>query len=86
MTEEYNNYGSEWYDNKALFEMLQSLETDMARLSEQMSVTTTMLRDYNNLRGKVEETSARVSTLMWLTPVAIAVIGVLFTALSFLIK
>ena len=74
---------TEWYDNKALLEMMDKLKEDIACLSKQMTETTTIIRDYNSLRGKVDDTAAQVKTLMWLLPVAVAAMGVLFTAVNY---
>ncbi len=75
-----------WYDNKEIYEMLQEVRQDMSALREEMAATRTLIRDYNSLRQKLEETATKVNTLMWLTPVAIAATGLLFTALNFLLK
>jgi len=75
-----------WYDNKDIYEMMQQIKQDMAALREEMAATRTLIRDYNSLRQKLEETAAKVNTLMWLTPVAIAATGLLFAALNFLLK
>ena len=75
-----------WYDNKAIYEMLQEVKADMTDLRKEMAETRTMIRDYNSLRQKLEDTAGKVNTLMWLTPVAIAATGVLFTVLNFFLK
>ena len=75
-----------WYDNKAIYEMMQEVKQDMSALREEMSATRTLIRDYNSLRQKLEDTAGKVNTLMWLTPVAIAATGVLFTVLNFFLK
>ena len=75
-----------WYDNKEIYEMLQEVKADMTDLRKEMAETRTMIRDYNSLRQKLEETATKVNTLMWLTPVAIAATGVLFTVLNFFLK
>jgi len=75
-----------WYDNKAIYEMLQEVKADMTDLRKEMAETRTMIRDYNSLRQKLEETATKVNTLMWLTPVAIAATGLMFTILKFLLK
>ena len=75
-----------WYDNKEIYEMMQQIKQDMAALREEMAETPTMIRDYNSLRQKLEDTAGKVNTLMWLTPVAIAATGLLFAALNFLLK
>ena len=75
-----------WYDNKAIYEMMQEVKQDMSALREEMTATRTLIRDYNSLRQKLEDTAGKVNTLMWLTPVAIAATGVLFTVLNFFLK
>ncbi len=75
-----------WYSNKDIYEMLQEVKADMTDLLKEMAETRTMIRDYNSLRQKLEETATKVNTLMWLTPVAIAATGLLFAALNFLLK
>ena len=75
-----------WYDNKEIYEMLQEVRQDMSALRQEMAATRTLIRDYNSLRQKLEETAAKVNTLMWLTPIAIAATGVLFTVLNFVLK
>ena len=75
-----------WYDNKDIYEMLQEVRQDMSALREEMAATRTLIRDYNSLRQKLEDTAGKVNTLMWLTPVAIAATGLLFAALNFLLK
>ena len=75
-----------WYDNKDIYEMMQQIKQDMAALREEMAATRTLIRDYNSLRQRLEETATKVNTLMWLTPIAIAATGVLFTILNFFLK
>lgn len=75
---------NEWYDNKAIYEMLQDVKTKMAELSKQMAETQTMLRDYNSLREKVEATAGAVRALQWLMPIAIASVSLIFTLLNYL--
>jgi len=75
-----------WYDNKAIYEMMQEVKQDMSALREEMTATRTLIRDYNSLRQKLEDTAGKVNTLMWLIPVAIAATGVLFTVLNFFLK
>lgn len=78
--------GEEWYDNKALYEMLQQLKQDIAALSKEMAETRTLIRDYNGLRQKVEDTASKLSTLMWLMPVAITGVGLIFTILNYVTR
>ena len=75
-----------WYNDRDIYEMLQEVKADMTDLRKEMAETWTMIRDYNSLRQKLEETATKVNTLMWLTPVAIAATGVLFTILNFVLK
>lgn len=74
----------EWYDNKQLFEMLQQLKQEMVLLSKEMAETRAIIRNYNGLREKVEDTAGKVNTLMWLMPIAIAGMGLIFTILNYL--
>ena len=74
----------EWYDNKALFEMLQDFKEDVLELRKEMAETRAIIRNYNGLREKVEDTVGKVNTLMWLMPVAIAGMGLIFTILGYL--
>ncbi len=76
--------GDEWYDNKAIYEMLQQMKSDMADLRQEMAETRAMIRDYNGLRQKVEDTASKVATLMWLTPIIITGVSLLFTFLNYL--
>ena len=75
-----------WYDNKAIYEMIQEVREEITDLRKEMAETRTMIRDYNSMRQKLEDTAGKVNTLMWLTPVAIAATGVLFTVLNFFLK
>ena len=72
----------EWYDNKAIFEMLQDFKEDVQELRREMAETRAIIRNYNGLREKVEDTAGKVNTLMWLMPVAIAGMGLIFTILN----
>lgn len=74
---------NEWYDNKAIYEMLQQMKSDMADLRQEMAETRAMIRDYNGLRQKVEDTASKVATLMWLTPIIITGVSLLFTFLNY---
>lgn len=82
-----------WYSNKEIFEMFQELTKDIATLRQEMAETRTIIRDYNCLREKLEETNklandtaSKVATLMWTTPVAVAAIGLIFTVLNYILK
>lgn len=74
----------EWYDNKQLFEMLQQIRLEMLDLRKEMAETRAIIRNYNGLREKVEDTAGKVNTLMWLMPVAIAGMGLIFTILNYI--
>jgi prefoldin subunit 5 len=76
----------EWYNNKELYEMFQNIESEMYKLRQEMAETRAIIRDYNGLRQKVEDTSGKINTLMWIVPVAIAGMGLLFTALNFILR
>lgn len=76
----------EWYNNKELYEMFQNIESEMYKLRQEMAETRAIIRDYNGLRQKVEDTSGKTNTLMWIVPVAIAGMGLLFTALNFILR
>lgn len=71
-----------WYSNKELFELIHKLENDIFDLKKEMAETRTLIRDYNNLRGKIEDTAGKINTVMWITPVAVAATGLLLTFLN----
>ncbi len=80
----------DWYDNKQLYEMLQNIKQEMTSLSKEMAETRTLIRDYNGLREKIDDTSERISkaesvitTLKWLIPALITGMGLLFTFLTY---
>ena len=72
------------YEVKELLEKIDELRDDISELKADMEVTRTLIRDYNNLRQKVEETTTKLNTLMWLIPVVIAGMGLLFTFINFI--
>ena len=75
-----------WYDNKALLEKIDALDSKIDSLRTDLESTRTMIRDYNNLRQKIEDTSGKVNTIMWMIPVIIAATGILFTMLNFILN
>ena len=75
-----------WYDNKALFEKISELDSKIDSLRTDLESTRTLIRDYNNLRQKVEDTAGKVNMLMWLTPIAVAAVGVLVAFLNFMMR
>lgn len=74
-----------WYDNKALFEKIDTLDSKIDSLRTDLETTRAMIRDYNNLRQKVEDTASKLYTLMWLVPVLIAGLGLVFTFINIFI-
>lgn len=74
-----------WYDNKALFEKIDTLDSKIDSLRTDLETTRAMIRDYNNLRRKVEDTASKLNTLMWLVPVLIAGLGLVFTFVNIFI-
>ena len=68
-----------WYDNKALLEKIDTLDSKIDSLRTDLETTRAMIRDYNNLRQKVEDTASKLNTLMWLVPILIAGLGLVFT-------
>lgn len=76
----------EWYDNKELFEMLQSLKNEIIELKTELAQTKVLIRDYNGLREKVNQTEAKMSTLMWITPIIVSVLSFLSSLIFNLVK
>ena len=50
----------DWYSNKDLFEMMQVFQTQVSQLTKEMSKTTVLIRDYNGLRGTINDVDKRV--------------------------
>ena len=71
-----------WYDNKALFEKIDVLDNKIDSLRTDLETTRMMIRDYNNLRQKVEDTASKLNTLMWLVPILVAGLGLVFTFIN----
>ena len=71
-----------WYDNKALLEKIDALDSKIDSLRTDLEATRIMIRDYNNLRQKVEDTSSRLNTLMWLVPILVSGLGLVFTFIN----
>lgn len=74
----------EFYTNRELFEIIQTTVKEMADLKKEMAETRAIIRDYNGLRKKIEQTDTRLNTLMWLVGVSIPALGLLFTFLNYL--
>lgn len=75
-----------WYSNKELFEKIDALDSKIDSLQTDLETTRTLIRDYNGLRQKVDDTAGKVNMLMWATPVIVAIIGLVFTGLNFILK
>lgn len=52
----------QWFDKK-FFQMFEELKDEMQELKIEMAKTTTMIRDYNGLREKLENVDDRVTKL-----------------------
>lgn len=72
------------YEVKELLEKIDELKDDISELKADMEATRALIRDYNNLRQKVEETTTKLNTIMWLIPILIAGMGLLFTFINFI--
>lgn len=46
--------GENWYDNKALFEMIQELKEDMQDMSQELKQTREIVAKYNCLRQRLD--------------------------------
>ena len=73
-----------FFSNRELYELIQSTVKEMTELKEEMAETRAIIRDYNGLRKKVEQTDTRVNTLMWVVGVSVPVLGLLFTFLNYI--
>lgn len=54
------NHYTDWYSNKELFEMMETLKGDMVGLSLEMNETKTLIRDYNGLRSNINGINERM--------------------------
>ena len=45
----------QWYTNKDLYGMVQDLKQDISTLKLELAETTTLIRDYNGLRQKIND-------------------------------
>lgn len=50
----------EWYSNRELFEMVQTLKGQMAELSAEIENTTMLLREYNGLRARLDKCELQI--------------------------
>ncbi len=64
----------QWYSNKEIFQFFDNFKTDMAKkhndlisqmgkLELEMAKTTTLIRDYNSLRSKLDEHDKEIAKL-----------------------
>lgn len=73
-----------FFSNRELYELIQDTAKEMYELKKEMAETRAIIRDYNGLRRKIEETDARLNTLMWIIGISIPATGLLFTFLNYL--
>lgn len=73
-----------FFSNRELYELIQDTANEMNELKREMAETRAIIRDYNGLRRKIEETDARLNTLMWIIGISIPSTGLLFTFLNYL--
>ena len=71
-----------FFSNRELYDLIQETVREMQSLKKEMAETRTLIRDYNQLRQKVEQLDSRISTLMWVVGVAIPVVSLLITLLG----
>jgi len=71
-----------FFSNRELYDLIQDTAREMQLLKKEMAETRTLIRDYNQLRQKVEQLDSRISTLMWVVGVAIPVVSLLITLLG----
>ncbi len=74
----------EFFSNRELYDLIQETTKQMVELKQEMAETRAIIRDYNGLRKKVEQTDTRVNTLMWIVGVSVPVLGLLFTFKNYL--
>ena len=71
-----------FFSNRELYDLIQETAREMQSLKKEMAETRTLIRDYNQLRQKVEQLDSRISTLMWVAGIAIPVVSLLITLLG----
>lgn len=52
---------NEWFDNRQLYEMIQKLNKVIMSLRTELAVTRQIVSQYNNLRGRLDATEAKVN-------------------------
>jgi len=73
----------EFFSNRELYNLIQSTVKEMTDLKKEMAETRAIIRDYNGLRKKVEQTNTKVNTLMWVVGISVPVLSLLFTFLNY---
>jgi len=53
----------DWYENKELFEMMEGFKDEMNNLRLEMKQTTTLIRDYNDLRKTMNHNTRKIHEL-----------------------
>lgn len=71
-----------FFSNRELYDLIQETAREMQSLKKEMAETRTLIRDYNQLRQKVEQIDSHINTLMWVVGVAIPVVSLLITLLG----
>ena len=66
-----------FFSNRELYDLIQDTAREMQSLKKEMAETRTLIRDYNQLRQKVEQIDSRITTLMWVVGVAIPAISLI---------
>lgn len=76
--------GSDFFSNRELYDLISEVKSEMAELKEEMAETRAIIRNYNNLRTKIEQTDARVNMLIWVVGISIPAVGLVFTMLNYI--
>lgn len=71
-----------FFSNRELYDLIQETAREMQSLKKEMAETRTLIRDYNQLRQKVEQIDSRITTLMWVAGIAVPAISLLITLLG----
>lgn len=53
----------QWYNNKALFEMIQELKKNVIELSSELKTTRDIIMKYNGLRKEIDKCSAKIEAM-----------------------
>lgn len=76
--------GEEFFSNRELYELIQQTVKEMAELKEEMAETRAIIRNYNSLRTKIEQTDAKLNTMMWVVGISIPALSLLISILAYL--